>query len=72
MKKLLKTYELNCDMQYFEMIAESFLNGNFTQAIEQFRAMPKINRIEFLKATTIGDWNSGIAKNKLSHLFDSL
>ena len=41
MKKLLKTYNFNSDMQYFEMIVESFINGQYTQAINQFKALPK-------------------------------
>ena len=28
-------------MQYFEIIVESFVNGQNTQAINQFKALPK-------------------------------
>ena len=28
-------------MQYFELIVESFVNGQNTQAINQFKALPK-------------------------------
>ena len=41
MSRLLKAYGFNSDMQYFEMIIESVINGNRTQAKEQFNAMPK-------------------------------
>ena len=44
MKKLLKIYSFFSDMQYFEMIVESVVNGQRTQAKEQFNAMPKENK----------------------------
>ncbi len=72
MKKLLKIYGFNSDMQYYEMIAESFLNGQITQAHDQFLSLPKKQRIEFLKSATIGGWNSGINQRYLSVLFDML
>lgn len=50
MKKLLKQYEFNSDMQYFEMIIESVINGQRTQAKEQFNAMPKDNKKDFVKS----------------------
>lgn len=72
MKKLLKEYHLNSDMQYFEMITDSFINGQFSQAIELFEAMPKMIRITFLKSATVGNWDSGISKSNLAHLFESI
>lgn len=68
MKKLLKEYGLNSDMQYFEMIAESFLNGQISQAKEQFKAMPKANRVKMLHETAV-NWNSGIDSAHISLLF---
>jgi fructose-1,6-bisphosphatase len=49
MKKLLKDYDLKTDFDYYELIVNSVINGNRTQAKEQFKAMPKINRKEFIK-----------------------
>lgn len=70
MKKLLKDYGLNSDMQYFEMIVDSFHNGQFTQAYSQFEAMPKANKLNFLKSATVGGWNSGLGEHKIANLFD--
>jgi hypothetical protein len=72
MKKLLKLYNFNSDMQYYEMIVESFLNGQFTQAYEQFTSMPKVNRVAFLKAATVGGWESGLGDHKIKELFDRI
>lgn len=71
MKKLLKIYGLNSDMQYFEMIVESFINGQYSQAISQFKAMPKSYRIVMLKAAN-GNWQSGMSRNQIDILFDNL
>jgi hypothetical protein len=70
MKKLLKAYSFNDDMQYFEMIVDSFLNGQRSQAWEQFNAMPKKNKVEFLKAATVGDWQTGLGDHIIKQLFD--
>lgn len=69
MNKLLKQYGMNSDMQYFEMIAESFLNGQNSQARTQFKAMPKRYRISFMKSAN-SHWNSGIDTDKLNTLYD--
>ena len=60
MKKLLKDYELNSDMQYFEMIVTSVINGNRTQAKEQFKAMPKQYKKMFLKSILGNSWDCGL------------
>lgn len=60
MKKLLKEYVLNSDMDYFEMIVESLLNGQRNQSRNQFQAMPKANRISFLQSMTGGNWEHGL------------
>lgn len=70
MKKLLKAYQFNSDMQYFEMIIESFLKGKFSQAYSQFSAMPRKNRIQMLKSMTVGGWDSGLGSHKIANLFD--
>jgi hypothetical protein len=72
MKKLLKEYGLNSDMQYFELIAESFLNGQRSQAIEQFKAMPKSYKIAMLKTLSSGNWQTTITDNQRDSLFDAL
>jgi hypothetical protein len=49
MKKLIKSYGFNSDMNYYEMILESKANGQITQCKLQFFAMPKANRKAFVK-----------------------
>jgi hypothetical protein len=48
LSKLLKSYELNSDMQYFDMILESIVNGHKQQAVDQFKELPKADRKNFL------------------------
>lgn len=62
MKKLLKEYGFNSDMQYFEMIVESVINGQRTQAKEQFNAMPKENKKDFVKAI-YSNWQTGLTQS---------
>lgn len=57
MKKLLKNYGFTSDAQYFEMIAESVINGQRTQARNQFSAMPKKDKKAFLLDLFSGNWN---------------
>lgn len=59
MKKLLKDYGFNSDMQYFEMVVESVINGNRTQARKQFNAMPRKIRKAFI-VSIYGNWDSGL------------
>jgi len=59
MKKLLKDYALNSDMEYFEMIVTSVINGQRTQAKELFNAMPRKVRKAFI-VSIYGNWNSGL------------
>ena len=59
MKKLLKDYGLNSDQQYFEIIVESVINGNRTQAREQFNNMPRKVRKAFI-ISIYGNWQSGL------------
>jgi hypothetical protein len=72
MKKLLKEYGLNSDMQYFELIAESFLNGQRSQAIEQFKAMPRSYQISMLKTLASRNWQTTITDSQRDSLFDAL
>lgn len=71
MKTLLKEYDLNSDMQYFEMIAESVINGQRKQAIKQFKAMPKDKIKSFLK-TIYGNWQSGLSEQDKNIFIDNL
>lgn len=72
MKKLLKEYNLNSDMEYYEMIVESFKNGQFSQAYMQFEQLPKKNQIQMLKSMTVGGWDSGLGNHKIANLFDCI
>lgn len=71
MKKLLKEYSLNSDMQYFEMIVESYLNGQVIQAKEQFKVMPKQDKKSFIKSSLLW-WESGLTKEVLLKVFFEL
>lgn len=71
MKGLLKEYSLNSDMAYYEMIAESFLNGQFEQGYRFFNAMPKANRVQFIKSA-LTYWNSGLGQHKIINLIDHI
>lgn len=68
MKKLLKIYGLTNDFEYYTIITESFINGQITQAKEQFKAMPKSNRIDFMKCAQ--DDLFSIDKNNFNRLIE--
>jgi hypothetical protein len=59
-KTLLKDYDLNSDMQYFEMIVLSVINGQRTQAKELFNIMPRKDRKAFIVAV-YSNWISGLS-----------
>ena len=69
MKKLLKEYKLNSDMQYFEMVCTNLKSDNIGYGFSLFAVMPKRGKINFLHAATIGGWASGLNNHILSHLF---
>ena len=71
MKKLLKDYGFNSDMQYYEMIVESVINGQRTQAKTQFNALPKNEKKTFIKAI-YGNWNNGLLHNDKDMFLDIL
>lgn len=60
MKKLLKAYGFNSDMQYFEMIVESVINGQRTQAKELFMDMPRKYRVNFVACIHYG-WSIALS-----------
>jgi len=72
MRKLLKMYELNSDLGYFEMISDNFINGNITSAKSLFNQMTKKYKVLFLKNATVGGWHSRISTQNLESLFDLL
>lgn len=48
MKKLVDDYELHNESEYYELITDSYTNGQFKQAKEQFKKMPEENRREYI------------------------
>ena len=68
MKKLLKTYSLNSDQQYFEIIVESYINGQLAQAREQFNAMSKYYKKQFVKSS-LTFWQNGLTQNQILNFF---
>jgi len=55
MKQLLKIYGFEAVSQYYEMVIESKINGQITQAKEQFNAMPKANRKAIVEELSQGN-----------------
>ncbi len=70
MKKLLKTYGLKDDTQYWDMIEESFINGQRQQAHSQFCAMPKVVRKAFVKGAICKDFSSDYSFKNICSLID--
>lgn len=48
LKQLLASYEFTNVEEYFSMITESVINGQRTQAKEQFKALPKEQQKKFM------------------------
>jgi hemerythrin superfamily protein len=71
MKKLLKQYGFNSDMQYFEMVVDSCINGQYKQAREQFKAMSKQYQKKFVK-NIHGNWHSGLTNSDKSKFIEWL
>lgn len=46
-KKLLKSYDCEFDSDYFDIVIESRINGNISQAVEQFKKIEKSKRSDF-------------------------
>ncbi len=72
MKNLLKAYGLNSDIQYFDMIVESVINGQRTQAKEQFLAMPRKERKSFVGPLCFGTWRTPLQKQDVEMFFELL
>ena len=69
MKKLLKQYGLNSDFSYFEMIVASYMNGQRTQAKNQFSVMTKEYKKSFIKSA-LTHWESGLSQRNIVELID--
>jgi len=72
MKKLLKAWGLHSDMQYNEILINHFRNGDTKSAVKMFEDMPIKNRLQTLKSATVGGWDSGLTRQNLTMLFDTL
>jgi len=68
MKKLLKEYGFNSDMQYFEMIVESYLNGQVSQAQQQFKKLPKAEKQGFIRSSLLY-WKNGMTSEQVLNVF---
>jgi len=69
--QLLNKYNFACDMQFYEMIIDSFLNGQREQAISQFKELPKQARKKMVVAT-MTTWQSGIIQSDLLTLIKEI
>lgn len=69
MKNLLKKLGFNSDMQYFEYIVESFLNGQKKQAIDLFCAMSRDYKVKFI-TSALTHWSSGLSNSNISTLVE--
>jgi hypothetical protein len=54
-KTTLKQYDFNSLDDYFNMTLESKINGNFSQAENQFKKMDKIQKIEFIEFVRVNE-----------------
>lgn len=72
MKKLLKQYGLNSDMEYYQMVADSFINGQITQGKTLFNQMVREYRVKMVRCILFGGWQSGLSKSQEIALFDAM
>ena len=56
MKKILNAYNFTSNLEYFYMVHESYINGQFSQAHEYIRAIPKKYKKEFLHTVIFNMW----------------
>lgn len=71
MNKLLKKHGFNSDMQYYQMIVMSVINGQIQQAKEQFKAMPKNNKSSFV-FSILTNWETSLNNDEKKMFFDLL
>ena len=70
MKKILKAYQLTDTTQYWELIEESFMNGQREQAKAYFTDMPKLYKKLFIKAIICKDFDSDYSFRSICSLID--
>lgn len=68
MKKLLKAYDFTSELEYFEMIDTSIINGQRAQARAQFKEMPKSARLEYFNCVCNG--NQSVNASEISYFFE--
>jgi hypothetical protein len=56
MKKLLHAYNFTSNLEYFYLVHESYINGQFSQAHEYIRDIPKKYKKEFLHNVIFNMW----------------
>tara|TARA_R110000868_G_scaffold400868_1_gene675584 strand:+ start:1044 stop:1268 length:225 start_codon:yes stop_codon:yes gene_type:complete len=56
MKKLLSAYSFTRNLEYFYMVHESYINGQFSQAHEYIRDIPKKEKKIFLHYVIFSMW----------------
>lgn len=64
MKKLLKAYGFNSDMQYFERIVHLYLDGDLAASTVMFKDMPVKERKQFC-ASALWEWSSGLTTQQI-------
>lgn len=70
MQKLLASYDLSNENDYYEMVCISHINGQKKQAAEQFKAMPLVNRKALVKGIVFD--NEGVFDKDLKMFFFDL
>lgn len=71
-KQLLKQYGFTSDMQYMEMMVDSYVNGQREQAKQQFLALPKKTRQAVAGVFIFGDWQRTSNDTDLQKFFHNL
>ena len=74
LKTLLKEYDLTQDTEYFEIIIESVINGQFMQSTDQFLSMKQIDRKRFVKYAfrSLSDGSGGLDSNRIEWFIDNI
>lgn len=72
MKKLLKEYNLTTNAEYYEMVTDSYINGQLAQAERQFKGMPYENQKEMLAAIDEENFSDSFYNNLYEFFFNLL
>lgn len=70
MEEILKQYGLKDTTDYWELIEESFVNGQRQQAHDYFTEMPQYYRKAFVKAVLSKDFDSDYSFKNICGLVD--